>query len=455
MAASPRRVAALALPAFGVLAAEPLYLLYDFAIVGRLGGLALAGLAVGGLVFAQVTTQLTFITYGTTARAARHHGANDRIAAVREGVQATWLAAVIGAVIVVLMQVAAGPILRLLTGDEALAAEAGAWLTVAIFGAPMILIAMAGNGWMRGVHNTMRPLKFVLVGLGVSAVLCPMLVYGWLGAPQMGLVGSAVANVIGQSIAATLFIAALYGEWRRAGGMLDVRPQWTIMRAQVVLGRDLILRSLAFQACFLSAAAVAARFGPGAVAAHQLMLHLWNLVALTLDSLAIAAQALIGAALGAGQRDAARTLAWRITRWSTVFAIGLAAFFALSVSWIPPLFTGDDVVLSQTNTIWWFFVALIPVAGVVFALDGVLLGSGDAAFLRNATLFAALTGFFPLIWASLVFGWGLPGIWTGLAAFILIRAVTVVLRTRSQRWSVVGADRQRIHRSSISDGDVA
>ncbi|MGW3485442.1 MATE family efflux transporter [Rhodococcus indonesiensis] len=434
--ATAGRIFGLAVPALGVLAAEPLYLLFDIAVVGRLGALALAGLAIGGLVLAQVSTQLTFLSYGTTARAARFHGAGRRDAAVAEGVQATWLALGVGTAILIIGQLLAAPVAALIAGDEQIAEAAVSWLRVALFGAPLILVGLAGNGWMRGVQDTARPLRYVLAGLALSAVLCPLLVHGLAGAPRWELAGSAVANVAGQSVSAGLFVVALL----RAG--VPLRPQRTVIAAQLRLGRDLIARSLAFQACFLSAAAVAARFGAAAVAAHQVVLQLWNFVALTLDSLAVAAQALVGAALGAGARADAKRLAWRITAWSTVFATGLALVFSLGGDAIPALFTSDPGVLEQIDVAWWFFVALLPVAGVVFALDGVLLGAGDAAFLRTATLASALFGFLPVVWCSLVWDWGLAGIWTGLTVFIVFRMAAVVWRTRSGRWAVTGADRQ-------------
>ncbi|MGW0025908.1 MATE family efflux transporter [Rhodococcus sp. NPDC003383] len=433
---SAKRILGLALPALGVLAAEPLYLLFDIAVVGRLGALALAGLAVGGLILAQVSTQLTFLSYGTTSRAARFHGADRHTDAVGEGVQATWLALGVGAVVLVVGQVLAGPVAGLIAGDGDIAGSAVTWLRIALFGAPLILVTLAGNGWMRGVQDTARPLRYVVVGLALSAVLCPLLVHGLLGAPRWELAGSAVANVAGQAVSAALFLRALL----RAG--VPLKPRRTIIGAQLRLGRDLVARSLAFQACFLSAAAVAARFGAAAVAAHQVVLQLWNFVALTLDSLAIAAQALVGAALGSADRGGAHRLAWRITAWSTVFAAVLALLFLLGSEVIPGLFTGDDAVLDQIGVAWWFFVAIMPAAGVVFALDGVLLGAGDAAFLRTATLASALLGFLPLIWCSLVWDWGLAGIWTGLTVFIVFRMVAVVWRTLSGRWMVTGADRQ-------------
>ncbi len=430
--ATGRRIAGLAFPALGVLAAEPLYLLFDLAVVGRLGALALAGLAIGGLILSLVASQLTFLSYGTTARSARYFGAGERDSAVGEGVQATWLAVGLGLLVVAVVQVCAVPLLGVIADGGEIAAQALPWLRVAIFGAPAILISLAGNGWMRGVQDTVRPLRFVVFGFAVSAVLCPLLVYGWLGMPRLELAGSAVANLVGQWLAALLFCRALLAEG------VPLRIDVGILRAQVVMGRDLLVRTLAFQACFVSAAAVAARFGAAAVAAHQVVLQLWSFLALVLDSLAIAAQSLVGAALGAGQLAHAKSVAWRVTVFSTLAAAVLAAAFAAGASVVPTLFTSDRSVLDEIDVPWWFLVAQLPVAGIVFALDGVLLGAGDAKFMRNATLASALIGFLPPIWLSLAFGWGLLGIWAGLTTFMVLRLVFVGWRAASGRWLVAG-----------------
>ncbi|BBY48278.1 MATE family efflux transporter [Mycolicibacterium arabiense] len=430
--ATGRRIAGLAFPALGVLAAEPLYLLFDLAVVGRLGALALAGLAIGGLILSLVASQLTFLSYGTTARSARYFGAGERDSAVGEGVQATWLAVGLGLLVVAVVQVCAVPLLGVIADGGEIADEALPWLRIAIFGAPAILISLAGNGWMRGVQDTVRPLRFVVFGFAVSAVLCPLLVYGWLGMPRLELAGSAVANLVGQWLAALLFCRALLAEG------VPLRIDVGILRAQVVMGRDLLVRTLAFQACFVSAAAVAARFGAAAVAAHQVVLQLWSFLALVLDSLAIAAQSLVGAALGAGQLAHAKSVAWRVTVFSTLAAAVLAAAFAAGASVVPTLFTSDRSVLDEIDVPWWFLVAQLPVAGIVFALDGVLLGAGDAKFMRNATLASALIGFLPPIWLSLAFGWGLLGIWAGLTTFMALRLVFVGWRAASGRWLVAG-----------------
>ena len=433
---STRRLLSLALPALGALAAEPLYVLVDTAVVGHLGVVPLAGLALGGVLLSQASVQMTFLSYGTTARAARLHGAGRRAEAIAEGVQATWLALAIGILLLVCGQIAAEPLARALAGKGDQAAAAVHWLRIALFGAPFILVTMAGNGWLRGVQDTRRPLYFVLAGNGLSALVCPLLVYG-IGdfIPGLGLIGSAVANVLAQVVSAGLFLRALFAE------RVPLRPERARVLAQLAMGRDLVMRGLAFQTCFVSAAAVAARTSVAAAGAHQIVLQLWTFLALVLDSLAIGAQSLVGAALGARRDDQARAIARQVTRYGLVFGLLLAVGFAALAEVLPRAFTSEPAILLEVSKVWWFFVALQPVCGALFAIDGVLFGAGDAAFLRTATIASALCGFLPLIWASLAFRWGLIGIWCGLAAFILMRFVAAMVRLRSGRWAIVGAER--------------
>ena len=420
----PGQILGLALPALGVLAATPLYLLLDTAVVGRLGQHELAALGAATTIQAMVTTQLTFLSYGTTARSARLYGAGRKPAAIGEGVQATWVALAVGAVIAVVILTGAPRLTMWLAGDAVVAAEATTWLRVAGAGIPLILVTMAGNGWLRGIQNTRLPLWFTLAGVLPSAALVPYLV------GHLGIVGSAWANLAGESITAVLFLVCLA---RMHGG--DWRPNPGIMGKQLVMGRDLIARSLSFQVAFISAAAVAARFGAASLAAHQVLLQLWNFISLVLDSLAIAAQALTGAALGAGTSLLARRVGTRVTVFSCGLAVVLAMVFALGHSIIPGLFTTDGETLATMVGPWWLMVGMIIAGGVVFALDGVLLGAGDVAYLRNATIASVLLGFVPGVWLALFTGTGLTGVWCGLAAFMVLRLGFVAWRFHSMRWA--------------------
>lgn len=419
---SARRIFGLALPALGVLAAMPLYLLLDTAVVGRLGATALAALGAAATVQSVVTTQLTFLSYGTTARSARFYGRGDRQAAVAEGVQATWVALGVGATLMALMWVFAGGIARFMTGSEDVARLAAEWLRVAALAIPLTLVEMAGNGWMRGVQDTRKPLLFTLAGLIPGAIAVPIFVYFW------GILGSAAATVLGMGIIAACFLRELHREHEG-----DWRPDRGVIGKQLVLGRDLIVRSLAFQVAMLSATAVVGRFGTAPLAAHQIMTQLWNFLTLVLDSLAIAAQTLIGAALGAGH--SAKRVGQRIVGYSAGFAVALAVVFAVGASLIPRIFTQDPAVLDAVARPWWVMVAMVIAGGVLFALDGVLLGAGDAAFLRTLTLASVILGYLPGVFLASALDWGLTGVWAGLAAFIALRTVGVVYRFKSMKWA--------------------
>ncbi|MBM0228666.1 MATE family efflux transporter [Micromonospora sp. ATA51] len=431
-AASPRRIAALALPALVVLAAEPLYVLVDTAVVGHLGRVPLAALAVGGTVMTLTAWLGTVVAYGTTGRSARRFGSGDRAAAVAEGVQASWLALAVGVLVALAMQIGGGALARTLVGGAGdVAGAAAQWLRIAALGAPGLLLAAAGNGWLRGIQDTRRPLLFVLAPNLLSALLCPLLVYP----AGLGLAGSAVANAAAQTLSGGLFAAALVRE------RVSLRPRPRLIRHQLVLSRDLLIRGVAFQASFLSATAVAARFGAAAVGAHQIALQLWFFTALVLDALAIAAQALIGAALGAGDAAGARALARRIALLGGACGVAFALLIAAGAGVVPSWFSSDPQVREQAMMAWPWFVALQPIGGVVFALDGVLIGAGDVRYLRNLTIVAALGGFLPAIWLAYGLDLGLGGIWAGLMLFVVLRLVALLLRVRSGGWAVVGAVR--------------
>jgi putative MATE family efflux protein len=427
--ATARGLLSLALSAFVVLAAEPLYLLVDTAVVGHLGATQLAGLGVAGAVMAVLTVVGTFVEYGTTARAARWFGAGRHDHAVNEGVQASWLALGIGVVIVAVGEALAGPLTALLAGGSGATAHAAqGWFRIAVVGMPGVLLVLAGNGWMRGVQRTREPVRIVLAANAVSALASPLLVYS----AGIGLNGSAIANVGAQAVGGALFLRSL----RRAAA--TTRPQAAVMRAQLVVGRDLIVRAAAFQVAFLSAAGVAARMGTAQIAAHQIGLQLWEFTALLLDSFAIAAQSLVGAALGGENAAEARRLAWQVSRWGLCAGAAFAVCFGAGWSLVPQAFTSAAPVLHQAHVLWPWFVAMLPAAGVVFALDGVLIGAGDVAFMRTITVIAAVGAFAPLNLAALHWHWGIGGVWAGLTAFIAVRLVGMLIRVRGERWMVLG-----------------
>lgn len=424
-----RKVLGLALPALVVLAAEPLYVLVDTAMIGHLGTLPLAGLAIGGTVLSQVSGQLNFLAYGTTARAARRYGAGDHTGAVREGVNASILALVIGALIVLLVEVLAWPIARVIGGSESPALQdAVLWLRVAILGAPGILLALAGNGWMRGIQRTRQPTMYVIAGFGLCLVLLPIMVRG-LG---WGLVGSAVANVIAQWVTGGLFLQALIRE------RVSLRPQRLVLLGQLRSGRDLFVRTLALQGSFVLAAALCSRMGPEVIGAHQIGLQMFMLTALALDAVAVAAQSLVGEALGRADPSRARATAALCARVGLLAGVAFAAVLLLVRPVAPGLFTSAPDVLLEAGTMWWWLAGMQLITGVLFALDGVLMGANDVAVLRTITIVAHAAVYAPLAWLAYQADWGIGGIWFGLTASLAARLLLGALRVRGERWMQAG-----------------
>jgi putative MATE family efflux protein len=288
----------------------------------------------------------------------------------------------------------------------------------------LLLVSLAGNGWLRGVQELRRPVRYVLGGSLVSLVLCPLLVHP----AGLGLAGSAIANLSGQLVTAGLFVRALARE--------DVswRPRPTAIGTQLVIGRDLLLRAAVLQLSFLVAAGVAARAGTASLGAHQIALQLFFFLALVLDAYAIAAQTLVGHALGAGRPEEARTTVRRVSLWGLGTGLVVAALLLVLRDVLLPLFTADPAVRGQAEVVWWFLAGMQPLAGIVFALDGVLMGAGDVAYLRTLTIGSAVVGFLPLSLLAGPLGWGLAGVWTGLCLFIGLRLVGMLLRVAGDRW---------------------
>jgi putative MATE family efflux protein len=422
-----RRLVLLAASAFVVLAAEPSYLLIDTAVIGHLGTEQLGGLGIAVAVVGLLLVIGEFVEYGTTSRASRSFGAGDLDGAYAEGVAASWLALVIGTALALAGELLATPLVHLLAGsDPAVRADAVHWLRIGLIGMPGVLLVLAGNGWMRGVQQTREPIRIVLLANGVSAVLCPLLVYP----TGLGLRGSAVANVVGQVLGGVLFLRALHG---------SLVPRWAVIRRQMGVGRNLVVRSVGFQIAFLTAAGVAARMGSTQIAAHQIGLQLWEFSALLLDSLAIAAQSLVGAALGGSDATTARHVAWRVARLGAAAGLAFSVLYAAGWWLIPQAFTSSAATQHQAHVLWPWFVALWVPAGVVFALDGVLIGAGDVGFMAGLTVLAGVGAFAPIDLAALHWHWGIGGVWAGLLAFVLVRLVGMVARTRGTHWAVTGS----------------
>jgi putative MATE family efflux protein len=430
-----REILRLAVPAFGALVAEPLFLLGDSAIVGRIGTVPLGGLGVASQALTTLVNIAIFLAYGTTASVARQLGAGRPQEAIRQGIDGLWLAAAIGVGVLVLAWPLAPGIAAVFGASPAVSRGAVTYLRISLFGAPSMLMVLAGTGVLRGLQDTRTPLLVAVAANAVNIGLNATFVLGL----HLGLAGSAWGTVIAQSAGAAWYVAVITRGARRAGVGLAIDRAGLRAAASAAVG--LIVRTLALQAVLVITTAVAARQGDDAIAAHQIAFRLWTLLALALDAIAIAGQAITGRYLGAGDAAGARAATTRMIGWGAVYGIVFGLLLLLTRPLLPGLFAVTPPVRALLLAVLVVVAAQQPVAGVVFVLDGVLIGAGDQRYLAVAGV-AALAVFLPAAWLVYALHRGLVALWLGYSLWLLARFVTLVLRARGSGWLVTGAVRR-------------
>lgn len=427
-----REIARLAVPAFGALVAEPLFLLVDSAVVGHLGTPQLAGLGVAGALLATAVSLCVFLAYGTTAAVARRVGAGDLRTAVAQGVDGLWLAAGLGLFLAVAGLAAAEPLVAVFDPSPQTTAYALTYLRVSLAGLPSMLVVLAATGVLRGLQDTRTPLAVAALGAGANAVLNVVLVYG----AGLGIAGSALGTVLAQTGMAVAFVVVVVRGARAHDASL--RPARSGIRAAASAGVPLLVRTATLRAALLVMTYVATEAGTVAVAAHQVAFTIWLLLSLALDAVAIAGQAIVGRYLGAGDTPGARAATRRMVQWGAAAGVVLAlVVVALRTAYVP-LFTPDEDVRAMLASVLVVAALFQPVCGVVFVLDGVLIGAGDGRYLAWAGVLT-LAVFLPLAGWVLSAGAGLVALWWAFSAFLAARLVTLVLRWRGGRWLVTGA----------------
>ena len=418
----------LAVPALGALAAEPLYVLVDTAVVGHLGRPQLAALGVSAVVLTALFAIFNFLQYGTTAQVGRAAGAGQEQAARRLGAQALWLCLGVGLVLAAVVSGLAPSIVGWMGADGEAAGHAVTYLRIVAFGLPSAFLALGAQGYLRGLADLRTPLLILIGGNVVNAILSVTFVYGF----GWGIAGSAAATLVGQTAMGLAFVAALL---RSAGR--DLRPRPELMVRLVRVGRHIFVRTVALMSSFTLAGAIVTRFGDASIAAHQVAFQLWLFLALVLDSIAIAGQVLVGRGLGAGDTERAYEASARMI-WLAVYAGG---FFAVAMVLLEPvvprLFTSDPAVLERAGAIWLLFALMQPLNGAVFALDGILIGAGDGPYLAWSMVAAFLVAA-ALLLAAYALEWGIVGVWSALVALIVVRLALMWWRFRSRRWLVTG-----------------
>jgi putative MATE family efflux protein len=444
-----REIWRLALPAFLALVAEPMFLLADAAIVGHLGTAPLAGLGIAAAVLQTLVGLCVFLAYGTTASVARLLGAGDRRAALAQGIDGVWLAIGLGVLITLVGVVSTGPLVRLLGAGPEVAEPATTYLRIAFLGVTPLLVMLATTGILRGLQDTRTPLVVAVAGNALNIVLNLLLVYGFGSIDGLGIAGSALGSVIAQVASAAALLAVVVRGARREGASL--RPDRPGIRRAAQASVALVIRTLTLRAALLlttyavvlGASATSGDDQSVSVATHQLAFTIWSFLAFALDAIAIAAQAITGRFLGAGDREGTRAVTRRMVWWGAVSGVGTGLALAAASPFLGPLFSGDSRVQDLLVPVVLVAAAGQPVAGVVFVLDGVLIGAGDGTYLAWAGL-AVLAVYAPVVLVVGALGGGVVWVWVAFSALLMgARFVVLTLRARGDAWLVTGTIARR------------
>jgi MATE family multidrug resistance protein len=418
----------LTLPALGALAADPLVSMVDTVFVGRLGVVPLAALGVNTSIFALTFVVFNFLAYGTTPMVARAVGRGDRAGAGDVVMQAFLLAIVVGGLATLAVESLAVPIVTLMGAGPDLREPTLSYLRIRALAGPAVLLVTAGHGAFRGYQDTRTPLLVTLGLNAVNLVLDPLFIFGF----GWGLRGAALATLAAQWSGALWFVHLLLRSRRRELGIRPRLPSLPEIRPFLRIGGELALRTLALIGTLTLATAVATRIGTAQVAAHQVGSQIWLLLAMIVDSLAVAAQALVAGYRGTGDAIMARRASNRLLVWGLVSGLALGGLFFLLAPVLPRLFTDEAAVLEAVGQIFPFVVAMQPLNAIVFVWDGVFIGAERFRFLAVQMAFAAACAAIVIL-LVIPLGWGLAGVWWGIVVLMVVRAVTLAVGYRDSR----------------------
>ncbi len=432
-----RDILRLALPALGSLIAEPMFLIVDSALVGHLGVVPLAGLGIASAVLQTIVGLMVFLAYSTTPAVARRFGAGEHTGAVRAGIDGLWLALALGVVLAVVGSLATPWLVSLFGADAAVSEQAVIYLQLSMWGLPAMLIVFAATGLLRGMQDTVTPLWIAGLGFALNALLNWLFIYGF----GWGIAGSAAGTVVAQwsMVGAYAFVVGRLARRHEA----SLRPQRDGLRVSARAGGWLFLRTVSLRIAFLATVWVATALGTDELAGWQVAFTIFSTAAFALDALAIAAQALVGRGLGAGDEPFVRRVLGRTVAWGAWFGVLVGGVIAALSGVIGLVFTGSADVAALVQPALLVLAVAQPVCGVVFVLDGVLMGAGDARFLAIAGGINLIPYFPALAAVWMVHPTGATGLaWLAVCFFgvyMLARLGTLGWRVRSAAWLTAGA----------------
>lgn len=432
-----REILRLAVPALGALIAEPMFLIVDAALVGHLGIVPLAGLGIASAVLQTIVGLMVFLAYSTTPAVARRFGAGDHSRAVGAGIDGLWLALGLGALLAIAGSLTTPWLVALFGAPAEVAEQAEIYLGLSMWGLPAMLVVFAATGLLRGMQDTVTPLWIAGIGFALNAVLNWLFIYGF----GWGIAGSAAGTVVAQWAMVGAYASVVGRLARRHAASLRPRPRG--VRGSARSGGWLFVRTVSLRLALLATIAVATALGTEELAGWQIAFTIFSTAAFALDALAIAAQALIGKGLGAGDEPFVRRVLGRTLAWGAWFGVVVGGVIAALSAVIGLIFTGDPAIAALIQPALLVLAIAQPVCGIVFVLDGVLIGAGDARYLAIAGGLNLLPYVPALAVLWLVHPTGSAGLtWLAVCFFgvyMLARLATLAWRVRGAQWLTAGA----------------
>ncbi len=361
-----------------------------------------------------------------TPRVARALGAGRGEAAAQVGIQALLLAVLLGGLVTAVGVLFTGPVVRAFGASDEVVRFAEPYLRIRSLAAIPVLLAQVGQGYLRGAQDTKTPTIIVVAGAAANVVVGYLFIFplGW------GIEGAAWAVVLCQAGAAATFVVVLRARMTRCPWRADL----IVMRSLLCVGGQLALRTGSLLVGLTVATSIAARIDTATLAAWQVTMQMFLLLSLTLDAVAIAAQALVAVRLGAGETPAARLVGERLIALGIYLGVALGLVTLVGARPLSGLFTESAQVGSLAAGLLIWLALLQPLGGLAFTLDGILIGASDTGFLALAMLGSTVV----FVGTTLVlFGLG-AGVWSlviGTSAWMAMRGLTTFVRFRRELWT--------------------
>ena len=417
-----RRVLGLAFPIVLANLTQPILGAVDTAVAGHLDSASyLGGVALGGLFFNFVFWGFGFLRMGTTGLVAQAHGAGDPAELRNTVVRALLLAAAIGAAVLALQLPLIDYALRVIGGSDAVQRHARIYCHARIWAAPLALGNYVVLGWLLGTQRVRLALlsQVFINSVNIAAVLLYVYVFDW------GVAGIGAATATADALGFLLGAALLWHGRPRGLPALNRAALFdtTALKRLVVLNRDIFVRTLCLLSSFGWFAHLGARQGDATLAANALLLNFQTFMAYGLDGFAHAAEALVGAAIGARDRHAFAQAVKVTALWSAFGALGFSLVYWGAGSWIIERLTDQAAVRFAAET-YLPWAALSPVISVWgFLLDGVFIGATRTRELMRSMVVSLLV--FVATSSALLALHGNHGLWAAMLIFMAARGVTL------------------------------